>query len=365
MTNNPAFIDAVLAGAGGGAQISILASSDVGTYNQLAIAADVIALKVDAAIPPIAPGPTFSQINLMQSIAASVFQGRVQLANTGSVYTSIANTITVLYNTLAALLQNEPNVYPSPTMVLGGPYSSRPSPSVSGLLYICTDFPFVYRDTGSSWIQLVQSQSTTPPPTITSFTPINVTTLIPSVYADNIRVIGGATLVDALQYYQRGALTTGAGGIWTATIGLMNLDLSHTAKRFGLVFDDGTNYVSFHIFRSSSALWGLGQDCFDTNPTNRVARNDANVNFFSCPLPVYWIRVRFDGAVFNLETSSNGTTWVHAGSNVNLARVYGTVAGNCASALNWGFGVASDQGSSTTMPRLDAVVCHLTQTPTG
>jgi hypothetical protein len=111
MANNNAFIDAIIAGAGGGAQTAWLASLSPGTYGNFKNAILEIATAVDGLILPILPGPSVSQINLMQSITAAVLSGRFPQNATPGTYADIAQRIVVLYNTLASSLNNVPNVY--------------------------------------------------------------------------------------------------------------------------------------------------------------------------------------------------------------------------------------------------------------
>jgi hypothetical protein len=111
MSNNNAFIDAIIAGAGGGAQTAWLASSNVGTYTNFKNAILEIATAVDGLIPTIAPGPSLSQINLMEAITAAVLAGRFPQNSTPGTYADIATKIVLLYNTLASSLNNVPNVY--------------------------------------------------------------------------------------------------------------------------------------------------------------------------------------------------------------------------------------------------------------
>ena len=111
MSNNNAFVDAIIAGAGGGAQTAWLASSNPGTYANFKNAILEIATAVDGLIPTISPGPSLSQINLMESITAAVLSGRFPQNATPGTYADIAQKIVVLYNTLASSLNNVPNVY--------------------------------------------------------------------------------------------------------------------------------------------------------------------------------------------------------------------------------------------------------------
>lgn len=111
MANNNAFIDAIIAGAGGGAQTAWLSSSSAGTYATFKNAILEIATAVDGLIPAILPGPSLSQINLMESITAAVLSGRFPQNATPGTYADIAQKIVVLYNTLASSLNNVPNVY--------------------------------------------------------------------------------------------------------------------------------------------------------------------------------------------------------------------------------------------------------------
>jgi hypothetical protein len=111
MSNNNAFIDAVLCGAGGGAQTAWLQTLDANTYNDFKAAILEIATAVDGLIPPMLPGPSLSQINLLQSITGAVMSGRFPQASSVGIYADIATRIVLLYNKLASSLNNVPNVY--------------------------------------------------------------------------------------------------------------------------------------------------------------------------------------------------------------------------------------------------------------
>lgn len=370
MANNPAIVDAVLAGAGGGAQISILASSNPATYAQFSAAANVIAQAVDAGIAPMTPGPSLSQLNLLQSITAAVFQGRVSSSLSSSSYTDVAAKIVVLYNQLAALLSNVPNVYPVGNPVIGGTFANRPAAGIAGRLYICSDFPFQYLDTGAAWIQMVGSQQTIAPEPVASFTPTNIDTMTLTQYASSLLVAANPTIIPGssqLQYYKRGALSVGVGGVWTATIGITGLDLSTTPKSLGLVFDNGAgnDYTSIHVFRNN-VLWGIGQYAYNNgmDAGALAATSDVNNNFFAQPRDVYWIRVKFDGALFTLQGAYNTSDWFTVATNADLSKLM-TTGSECTTAVNWGFGVATDYGLVNQCSPLRGVVCHLSQTPTA
>jgi hypothetical protein len=111
MSNNNAIIDAVITGAGGGAQTSWLASQNPDTYNTFKVAIETIALAVDGLILPISPGPSLSQIQLMQSITAAVLSGRYPVNPNPESYASIATNIVVLYNKMMTSLTNSPDIY--------------------------------------------------------------------------------------------------------------------------------------------------------------------------------------------------------------------------------------------------------------
>lgn len=119
MANNQAFVDAIIAGAGGGAQTAWLSSTDPTVYNSFSTSVNAIAAAVDALIPPIVPGPSLSQIQLMQSITNAVFGGRY---TTNLSWSDIATRIVVLYTKLAVSLGNIPNIYASAPVGIGGVY---------------------------------------------------------------------------------------------------------------------------------------------------------------------------------------------------------------------------------------------------
>jgi hypothetical protein len=108
MFRNPAFYDAVIAGAGGGAQNSWLQSRSPSAYMEFVRCADLIATAVDGLIPTIIGGPSISQIQLLQSITQSVYAGRY-LANLKTAdCNAIAAGIVSLFDALSVVLTNMP-----------------------------------------------------------------------------------------------------------------------------------------------------------------------------------------------------------------------------------------------------------------
>ena len=108
MFQNPAFYDAVIAGAGGGAQTSWLQTRNPSSYIEFVRCADLIATAVDGLIPTIVGGPSISQIQLMQSITQSVYAGRYLTDLTAGDCAAIATAIVQLFNALAVTLTNQP-----------------------------------------------------------------------------------------------------------------------------------------------------------------------------------------------------------------------------------------------------------------
>lgn len=108
MFNNPAFYDAVIAGAGGGAQSAWLKSQLPAAYIDFVRCADLIATAVDGLIPSIVGGPSISQIQLIQSITQSVYSGRYLASLQYQDCTAIAVGIVSLFNALTVTLTNQP-----------------------------------------------------------------------------------------------------------------------------------------------------------------------------------------------------------------------------------------------------------------
>jgi len=108
--NNDALYDAVVAGAGGGAQQGWLILSTPASYTPFATNIDILATAVDLQIPTIAGGASISQINLLQSITHSVLTARYPVATAPSTYIDIAKAISALYTELEKLLTNQPAV---------------------------------------------------------------------------------------------------------------------------------------------------------------------------------------------------------------------------------------------------------------
>src|SRR5512137_1333233 len=95
--NNDAFYDAVVAGAGGGAQHGWLILSTPASYTPFANNIDILATAVDLQIPTIAGGPSLSQINLLQSITQSVLTARFPVPVAPATYIDIAKAIAAVY----------------------------------------------------------------------------------------------------------------------------------------------------------------------------------------------------------------------------------------------------------------------------
>jgi hypothetical protein len=108
--NNDALYDAVVAGAGGGAQHGWLVLTTPASYTPFATNIDVLATAVDLQIPTIAGGASISQINLLQSITHSVLTARYPVATVPATYVDIAKAIAAVYIELEKLLTNQPTV---------------------------------------------------------------------------------------------------------------------------------------------------------------------------------------------------------------------------------------------------------------
>lgn len=104
--NNNALYDAVVAGAGGGAQHGWLILSTPASYTPFATNIDILATAVDLQIPPIAGGASLSQINLLESITHSVLTARYPVATIPATYIDIAKAIAAVYTELETLLTN-------------------------------------------------------------------------------------------------------------------------------------------------------------------------------------------------------------------------------------------------------------------
>lgn len=366
MANNNAFIDAIVAGAGGGAQNAILQAT-AGQYATFVNAISTIATAVDALIPPIVPGPSYSKIKLMETITAAVFHGRVSASLDPSTYVDIALDIVALYTQLSSTLSNQPDVYPpvvSGIQVINGTYAARPAPSVAGRLYICIDNPFRYYDTGAAWIQLVDYITTTPPPPAASFTPINVSTLTLSQIGDSIKVVNNGTFTNKLQYFKLGAISKGSSGEWTITVGLCNVNFSSQYDAFGLVVDDGTNYASTCVFRSDR-LWGIYEHQFAGNPNNKVASTSPLNGMYQDPRAVYWFRYRCDGTTYYVDFSYDGYMWFNSDSGATYGETWEAGgAGPCDHPTHYGIGSSYLNAPSASVSPMSAIVCHLVNTPT-
>jgi len=108
--NNDAFYDAVVAGAGGGAQHGWLVLSTPASYTPFATNIDILATAVDLQIPAIAGEPSISQINLLQSITQSILTARFPVPVAPATYIDIAKAIAAVYVELEKLLTNQPTV---------------------------------------------------------------------------------------------------------------------------------------------------------------------------------------------------------------------------------------------------------------
>jgi hypothetical protein len=108
--NNDALYDAVVAGAGGGAQHGWLILSTPASYTPFANNIDILATAVDLQIPVIAGGASISQINLLQSITHSVLTARYPVPVAPATYIDIAKAIAAVYTELEKLLTNQPTV---------------------------------------------------------------------------------------------------------------------------------------------------------------------------------------------------------------------------------------------------------------
>jgi hypothetical protein len=104
--NNDALYDAVVAGAGGGAQHGWLILSTPASYTPFANNIDILATVVDLQIPTIAGGASISQINLLQSITQSVLTARYPVPVAPATYIDIGKAIAAVYTELETFLTN-------------------------------------------------------------------------------------------------------------------------------------------------------------------------------------------------------------------------------------------------------------------
>ena len=103
--NNPDLYDAVLAGING-CQTRWLINTNPASYSAFKDASKAVATEVDSLIAQIAGGATVSEINLLQSIVQSVFEGRLVTSITASDYSAIASSIVALFAEMTPELQN-------------------------------------------------------------------------------------------------------------------------------------------------------------------------------------------------------------------------------------------------------------------
>jgi hypothetical protein len=364
--NNAAIYDAVLAAAGGTSQTAILHAPVGSLPSEFTIAAMAIATAVDAAIPPIVGGPSFSQLNLVHSIATAVLLSRTNMLPSSSVYTSTGTTIAVLYTRLDALLHNVPNVIPPSGLTYGGLYANRPAPGMLGRVYVCADMPFIYVDTGISWIQVIDGVVTVTPPAAGSFTPINVAETTLSAFGDSISVKGGNT--DNVQYFKAGNIVPGPTGMWTISVGILDPSFGYlyagiSGSELGIVFGS-PSFTSFCAARTNP-LYGVTQRTFSAAYAPGVA-SAANNNAMCQFRRVYWLRIRYNAALYYLEISRDGTSWTTLAYNASLRDVY--TAGATSGPINpttWGIGSGFEYSNPLYGPPLYGVICHLYQSPTG
>src|SRR5688572_3212527 len=76
MANNPALFNAIIAGITGGNQDRWTSENPETDYTVFQAVVTVIALDIDALIPPIPGGASYAQARLMQSICHGVFTDR-------------------------------------------------------------------------------------------------------------------------------------------------------------------------------------------------------------------------------------------------------------------------------------------------
>lgn len=103
MSNNDAFYDAVVAGAGGSIQGWVV-DQVPGDYALFANAVAAIATTVDLQIPAIPGGPNPSQVNLLTSITQNVLAGRFPVDATLALYVNVGKSIAAIYTAMAPKL---------------------------------------------------------------------------------------------------------------------------------------------------------------------------------------------------------------------------------------------------------------------
>jgi hypothetical protein len=247
-----------------------------------------------------------------------------------------------------------------------GLFSARPAYGTAGRIYYTTDTPFYYLDTGTSWLQYAFGRPTISPQSIggsyTGWTAVNISgTESISAVGDSV-LVGTNTTDGNLHGWTVGNITTGAGGIYTVTIGVMGHRLSSSYNQVGLSMTDGTKYITWFTFYTTDGKLSLGQHTCNT-PTSRNTATAGNGGMWiSATGPnILWMRMRFDGTNYNYEHSFDGFSWVTDYSGNTIGNP--TSAGAFLTPTKYGIAIEND-GVVPTGSNF-SIICDLQSTPTN
>jgi Concanavalin A-like lectin/glucanases superfamily len=181
-----------------------------------------------------------------------------------------------------------------------GAYSSLPSPANAGNLYLQTDAPIVYRDTGSALVPFGPVYPLTLPPQ-TGWTWVNqgsstltaagaLTLYAPSQTANDLSLL--VISAPATPYTITALFATTAA--WQAYLG------------FGLVWRNSSSgyIVNHNVGFSTFISYGVNKL---TSPTTFSA-SYANTSLWT--VPPYWLRIKDDGTNRSCWYSGDGQTWM-------------------------------------------------------
>lgn len=216
----------------------------------------------------------------------------------GTTDTSIAAGVELEWNlTASALTQLKADV-----ALQSGTYASRPAAGTAGRSYLCTDFPFLSLDNGSSWVNmgpLFPMGSVD----ISGFSWVNQGGA--SETASGPGLVLSAPLNAGASFRLR--VKSVPATPYTITLTFIPSLAAVNYQRFGLFWrqsSDGKLALFYYVYNSG---WQIHYDRFsDTNGGGGSAVKSINANY----LPVMFLRITEDSTNRTMFYSIDGINWV-------------------------------------------------------
>jgi hypothetical protein len=245
-----------------------------------------------------------------------------------------------------------------------GTFAARPAAGHQGNTYYCTDVPFTYFDDGTNWQQYCYGVPCVSPVNAgySGWTQINITGTESMGTAGDSLWYNSNSADAYLHGWNIGSITTGAGGIFTITMGVIGIKWTTAYSLVGITMSDGTKYVTEGIYRSTGATYpffGLFQHCYSNSTTRTYATGGTDVTWTQYP-PIFWFRVRYDGVNYNFEFSYDKAFW----TTYNSSSI-GGLSGGGAYLTPTIYGIEFTNENGVPAGTGGATIVSISQTPTN